>query len=287
MQEFELSRNVAIGQYIPTGSVIHRLDPRTKLIATLCFALALSTVRSLIGSGLLLVSLLLIARLSRLSLRFILRGLLPALTVILLLFLLQLWFQGWREPSERIYFEWRFIRITRVSVQMVVLGGIRMIAFLFLFSLLTMTSTATQLTHGLEILFAPLQRLSFPVQELAMVNLISIRFVPTLVDELERIMKAQASRGGEPGTLRSWRPDQLARSRLPLIVPLFLNALQRAEDLVFAMEARGYRSGTQRTRFVQFHLTTLDILVMIGVAGFCWLMWRFPWPPLSYFIPFL
>ncbi|MCL4862987.1 MAG: energy-coupling factor transporter transmembrane protein EcfT [Caldilineaceae bacterium] len=287
MQEFELSRNIVVGQYMPTGSYIHRLDPRTKIVAALCMALALSSVRSLIGSSLLLIGLLLVARGARLSSRFILRGLLPALAILLVLFVLQLWFQGWREPSERIYLEWRFIRITRVSVHLIGLGVIRVLAFLFLFSLLTMTTTATHLTHGLEMLLAPLRRVGVPVQEIAMVNMISIRFVPTLVDELERIMKAQASRGGAVGLGGGWNPIRLARTRLPLIVPLFLNALQRAEELVLAMEARGYRGGATRTRYAQFHLTTVDALVMAGVALFCWLIWWTPWPPLYRFFPML
>lgn len=287
MHEFELSRNIVVGQYMPTGSPIHRLDPRTKIVVALCMALALSSVRSLIGSALLLIGLLLITRGAGLSIRFVLRGLLPALTILTILFVLQLWFQGWREPSERVYFEWQFIRITRVSVHLIGLGVIRVLAFLFLFSLLTMTTTATHLTHGIEMLLSPLRRIGLPVQEIAMVNMISIRFVPTLVDELERIMKAQASRGGAVGALRGWNPITLARSRLPLIVPLFLNALQRAEELVLAMEARGYRGGAARTRYAQFHLTTVDTLVMAGVALFCWLIWRIPWPPLYAFSPFL
>jgi energy-coupling factor transport system permease protein len=287
MQDFELSRNIAIGQYIPTGSVVHRLDPRVKVLLALSLAIAIISVRSLIGSGLLLLLLLGIAYLARISPRFILRGLLPALPLFILLFLLQFWFQGWREPTERIYITWGFLRVTRVSVYLVLLGALRVLAFLYLFSLLTMTTTATHLTQAIERLLSPLRRFKVPVQEIAMVNMISIRFVPTLIDELERIMKAQASRCGEIGNVRGWRPDKLARARLPLIVPLFLNALQRAEDLVLAMEARCYASGVRRTRYVQFQLDARDLLALAGMALFCWMVWWIPWPPLYHFFPAL
>jgi energy-coupling factor transport system permease protein len=124
-----------------------------------------------------------------------------------------------------------------------------------------------------------------PVQEIGLVNMISIRFVPTLVGELERIMKAQASRGADTGSFISWRPDKMARARLPLIVPLFLNALKRADDLVLAMEARGYAVGAQRSRYAQFHTQPSDWGVMAGVALFCWLVWWTPWPPMHHLIP--
>ena len=132
--------------------------------------------------------------------------------------------------------------------------------------------------HSIEILLAPLRRIGVPVHEIALMNMIALRFIPTLAEELERIMKAQASRGGMIGRTAWWRPDQLAQARIPLIIPLFLTALRRAEDLILAMEARGYVSGARRTRFAQLDWQGLDTIALLLMATVFLLAWRFPWP---------
>jgi len=285
MSEFELLRNITIGQYMPTGSIVHRLDPRAKLLSTLCLAAAFSSLRSILVNALLILLLLLIAKGARIPIRYILRGLLPGIGALLFIFVLQLFFQGWREPSGQVYFEWEFIRITRYSLYVIVLGVLRVVAFLFLISLLTLTTSSSHLMHGIETLLAPLRRIGFPVHEVALVNMIALRFVPTLAEELERIMKAQASRCGEIGGRNIWRPDKAARTRLPLIIPLFLSALRRAEDLIVAMEARCYGSGTNRTKFVQLKGGWLDGVVVVGIIGICLLAWLTPWPSIHRLLP--
>lgn len=285
MQDFELLRNVTIGQYIPTDSVVHRLDPRAKIVAALLLALAISSTRSILASAILIGFLLITAWVARISPVYVLRGLLPGLGFIIFLFVMQILFQGAVVPCRTIYFEWWFIRITPCILQLVVLGALRVVAFIFIVSLLTMTTTASYLTHGIEILLSPFQRIGLPTHEVALANMIALRFIPTLAEELERIMKAQASRGGAIGTTNWWRPDLMARERMPLIVPLFVNALRRGEELVLAMEARCYVSGKGRTRFVQFQSRPLDWIV-----GFCALAvflgaWLIPWPPISSFVP--
>jgi energy-coupling factor transport system permease protein len=154
-----------------------------------------------------------------------------------------------------------------------VLGAIRVVAFLFIVSLLTMTTTASHLTHGAEMLMAPFRRIGLPSHELALAMTIALRFIPTLAEELDRIMKAQASRGANIGEARWWRPDRMAMERFPLFVPLFLNALRRAEELVVAMEARGYVGGKGRTKFVQFESHWQDWVAL----GFCLLLWLGAW----------
>lgn len=254
----ELSRNVIVGQYVPGASLIHRLDPRAKIICTLIIALTMSSVNRISIGSILVLLVIGLTLLARLPLLFVLRGLLPSLPFILFLFLMQVLFQGSVIPCETIYYEWWFIQLTPCILYIVALGVIRVISFLFLISLLTLTTSSSQLTYATESLLSPLKRIGMPVHEIALANMIGLRFVPTMVEELERIIKAQASRGGEIGTEKWYHPVGMVKSRLPLVVPLFVNSLRRGEDLILAMEARGYMGGKGRTRFVQFRSTQAD-----------------------------
>lgn len=278
MSEFEYLRNVTVGQYIPTQSIVHRFDPRTKLLAALFIALAATSTRSVLATLLLVGLLMGVTRLARIEVRYVLRGLLPAAPFIVVLMLMQLLFQGRFSVCETVYVEWWFVRITPCLIELVILGALRLVIFLFLVSLLTLTTTASHIMHAIETLLAPLQRLGLPVHEFALANIIALRFIPTIAEEMERIAKAQASRGGDFGGEPWWRPDRMARARLPLIVPLFVNTLRRAEELIVAMEARCYLGRKGRTKFVDLHFTVLDWLV-IGLGGLLWvIIWLTPWP---------
>jgi energy-coupling factor transport system permease protein len=200
--------------------------------------------------------------------------------VLVLVFVLQLLFQGGVEPAGKVYFAWGWFRITRFSLQLITVGIGRILCFIFLTSLITMTATTTELTHGVESLLRPFRRFGVPAHELALINMIALRFVPTLAEEMERIMKAQASRCGEIGTQRFWRPDKAAQAYLPLIVPLFLNGLRRGEELVFAMEARCYVSGEGRTKFIVLQSAPSDWAVVLAALGFALFVVLTPWPSL-------
>lgn len=278
MQNFELLRNVTIGQYIPTGSYIHRLDPRTKILAATFLILGISFNMSIIANLLFLGLVLLIALASRVPLNYILRGFLLGLPMLIFIFVMQFLFLGSVEPAGRIYFEWGFFRITRYSLHLIIISLIRIVSFIFLTSLITMTSTTTELTHGLESLLKPFRRIGIPSHELALIMMIALRFVPTLAEEMERIMKAQASRGAQIGVGRIWRPDKAAKAYLPLIVPLFMNAFRRAEELVLAMEARCYVSGEGRTKYVELHSSLMDYMVVFITFAFMLLMMVYRWP---------
>ena len=285
MENFELLRNITIGQYIPIDSAVHRLDPRAKLLIALLLALAVSSTGSVLASLLIIALLLLSAKVARIPISYVLRGLLPGMGFIIFLFFMQIVFQGSAVPCKIVYFEWWFVRITPCILQLVVLGVTRVVAFLFLISLLTMTTTSSYLTHATEMLLSPLQRVGLPVHEVTLANMIALRFVPTLAEEMERIMKAQASRGGDIGQVKWWHPIQMARSRVPLIVPLFVNALRRAEDLVLAMESRCYIGGKGRTKFVQFQSRPLDWIAVFGAAVVCLAAWLLPWPTIYTIMP--
>lgn len=279
MSQFELLRNVTIGQYIPTDSMVHRLDPRTKLVVAIILVFTISFSRSVVPCTILLISSLLIAKAGRIPISYVLRGIRLALPLLVFVFVIQLLFQGWTEPAGKVYFEWWWLRITRFSLHIISIGLLRILSFVFVTSLVTMTSTVTELTHGVEKLLNPLRRFRVPAHELALVNMIALRFVPTFAEEMERVMKAQASRCADlDGARRYWRPDKAARAYLPLIVPLFINAFRRAEELVFAMEARCYISGEGRTKFIILKSNTRDYLIMAGAIAFFIFMTNIPWP---------
>lgn len=279
MSQFELLRNVTIGQYIPTGSVIHRLDPRTKIVGGLILILAVSFAQSIIPITILFISTLLIAKVSRIPMKYVLRGIVLGLPILVLVFTIQLLFQGWTEPAGRVYFEWGWLRITRFSVDLIIVGILRILCFIFISSLITMTSTITELTHGIEKLLEPFRRFGVPSHELALINMIALRFVPTLAEEMERVMKAQASRCGDVGGGQQfWRPDKAANAYLPLIVPLFINAFRRAEDLVYAMEARCYIGGDGRTKFITLKSSRRDYVVVAGSFILFLVILFVPWP---------
>ena len=278
MQNFELLRNVTIGQYIPTGSVVHRLDPRTKLLSATFLILAISFNVSIIANLIFLLVVLAIALISRIPLSYILRGFILGLPVLIFIFVMQFLFLGSTDTVSPVYFEWGFMRITRNSLHLMIISLLRIISFIFLTSLITMTSTTTELTHGVEQLLNPFRRFGVPSHELALILTIALRFVPTLAEEMERIMKAQASRGADFGTGRIWRPDKAAKAYLPLIVPLFIGAFRRAEDLVLAMEARCYVSGEGRTKYVVLSAQPADYIVVLVSLLYMGLMIFYQWP---------
>ncbi len=281
MEEFDLLRNVTIGQYIPTGSVVHRLDPRAKILAATFLILAISFNTSIIANLIFLLVTLALAKLSRIEFRYILRGLLLGLPILIFIFVMQFLFLGGVEPAGKIYWEWSWFRLTRNGLQTMTISLIRIISFIFLTSLVTMTATTTELNHGVERILQPFRRFGIPAHELALILTIALRFVPTLAEEAERILKAQASRGADVSQRRIWRPDKAAKAYLPLIVPLFLGAFRRAEDLVYAMEARCYVSGEGRTQFVVFQSSWSDYAVVIVAFLFMLLMAFYPWPALK------
>jgi energy-coupling factor transport system permease protein len=272
--EFEFVRYVTIGQFMPTGSVVHGLDPRAKLLAAGLFVVAIAIAQTVPTTTILLVALLAIAVLARIPLTYLLRGLVPMLPILIVLGALQLIFQGQADRTGTVLWQWWFLRLTTFTVQWVVVTLFRVADFIFLASLLTLTTSTTQLTHGAESLLRPFRRLGLPAHELALVMTVALRFVPILAEEVDRLAKAQASRGGNIGENNRWRPDRVVRARLPLIVPLFLSALRRGEELITAMEARCYVSGARRSNLIEMHGNIGDVLVVALAVGLVALVWR-------------
>ncbi len=284
---FELTRNIAIGQYIPTNSIIHRLDPRTKLLATLFLMIALSVVDSLLAMGMLLLVLALITWLAKLPFGYILRGFIRSWPVLAFFLTLALLYIGWQEPAGKVYFEWSYLRVTRLALQLIMLSVLRLLAFMFLVSLPSLTTSVTDLTHGIRVLLSPFRRFGVPAHDIALVFMIALRFVPTLAEETERVMKAQASRGGEIGDLSWRRPVQIGRALLPLIVPLFVNAFRRAEELAIAMEARCFMPGAERSSYTILQGDVVDIATTLLILVLCLVAMFANWPAIHYLSPML
>lgn len=243
-------REITIGQYYPSQSTLHRLDPRTKLIGTFVFVLGLFLEKNV---GILVLStmfLLVMVRLSQIPLRYILRGLKPVFVLLLFSVVFNIFF-----TPGKILVQWGFIKITREGLTLAAFIAIRLIYLIIGTSFFTLTTTPTRLTDGLESLFGFLNRFHVPVHEIAMMMSIALRFIPILVEELDKIMKAQSARGAD---FESGGLLQRIRSLIPVLIPLFVSAIGRANDLAMAMEARCYRGGSGRTKLKPLQYSALD-----------------------------
>jgi len=246
--------NITIGQYYPAKSPIHRLDPRTKITSVFLYFAALFMVKDYFGY-LLMVSLsLILIKLSRVPLKTVARGLKP----ILILIIITSCFHLFLTPGTEI-FRWKMIKITKEGLDQAVFMAFRLILLIGFSSLLTLTTTPISLTDGMESMLAPLKMIKVPSHELAMMMTIALRFIPTLLDETDRIMKAQVSRGAD---FRKGSMTKRAKAIVPLLVPLFISAFRRAEELALAMEARGYHGGEGRTRMRVLRMVPQDFFAL-------------------------
>lgn len=245
-------REVTLGQYYPVDSVIHRMDPRVKLLSTLLYMLSLFLVKS--WSAYLLAVLLLAAliRLSKVPFRFMTKG----LRGMLFLLLLSVSFNLFLTPGEVIW-HFYFLKLTREGVRIAAMMASRLILLVLGSSLMTLTTTPNQLTDGLEKGLSILKLLHVPVHEIAMMMSIALRFIPILVEETDKIMKAQMARGAD---FESEGMFQRAKAMVPILVPLFVSAFRRANELATAMEARCYRGGEGRTKMKPLRYEKRDFL---------------------------
>ena len=233
--------NITMGQYYPVDSRVHRLDPRMKLILAVVFIVTVFLAKTFAGYALILAFVYLTSRLANVPFRMLLRGLKPLRLIIILTFLLNLFFT----PGDTLWLEFWIIRITREAFLQALFYSLRLAFLVVGTSLLTLTTSPVALSDGIELLLSPLKKIRFPAHELAMMMTIALRFIPTLLEETDKIMKAQMARGAdfESGNLIS-----RAKAMVPLLVPLFVSAFRRAGDLAMAMESRCYHGGEGRTR---------------------------------------
>ena len=253
-------RDITIGQYFAGNSVIHRLDPRVKIIATLLFIIELFIVDNFIGFAIAAVCLGTVIVVSGVPFSFIVRGLKPIIIILLFTFTLNMFM-----IDGRVLWQWGFLRITAEGLRTAVFMAVRLILLIIGSSMLTLCTRPLSLTDGIERLLSPFKRIGVPAHEIAMMVTIAHRFIPSLLEETGKIMKAQQARGAdfETGNL-----IHRAKSLIPILVPLFVSAFRIAQDLAMAMEARCYRGGENRTRMNEMKLKRRDYVAFVLQALF-------------------
>lgn len=251
-------KSVTIGQYIYRQSPIHRLDPRIKILISILVMIGLFLVNTFVGFGLMAVFVGVIIYLSKLPYKRVLRGLKPIIFIALFTLILHLLFT----PGGELLFKMGFITVYETGLYTGVFMVVRIILLILFTSLLTLTTSPIELTDAIEALLKPFQRVGVPAHELAMMMTIALRFIPTLMEEADKIMKAQQARGAD---FQTGNLIQKAKSLIPLLIPLFISAFRRADDLALAMEARCYRGGENRTRMNQLQYRPQDF-VAFGLA---------------------
>lgn len=257
-------RDITIGQYYPADSVLHRLDPRVKLVGTFAFLVSLFVGKGLAAYAIATVFLAAVIKLSKVPFKMIMKG----LKAIIIILLITVNFNLFLTDGE-IIFQLGFLKITKEGVSVAFFMALRLIYLVVGASLMTLATTPNDLTDGLESVLSPLKKIKVPVHEISMMMSIALRFIPILMEETDRIMKAQKARGAdfETGNL-----IQKAKSMVPLLVPLFISAFRRANDLAMAMEARCYRGGEGRTKMKPLHYEQRDRIAYLILAAYLVIM---------------
>lgn len=247
------------GRYIPADSVLHRMDPRSKLVLIFLFVCVVFLANNTLTYGTLLVYTMIMLSLSKISMRFILSGLKPVLWLVVFTLLLHLFLT----KEGNLLFQWGWIEVYEEGVKQGLFISLRFFLLILMTSLLTLTTTPIEITDGLEELLGPLKRIKFPVHELALMMSISLRFIPTLMQETDKIMKAQSARGVD---FTGGPVKDRVKAIIPLLIPLFISSFKRAEELAIAMEARGYRGGEGRTKYRQLNWGVRDTSMIIALG---------------------
>ena len=262
--------DITLGQYFPGSSFIHKLDPRTKILATIIYIIAIFFADKPFSYGILTAFAAIVILISRVPWLLVFKSLKPIWIIVILTMLIHMF----TAPGEHIVFTWKFLSVTAEGIDMGVKMAVRLILLLLFSSVLTFTTSPIVLTDGIESLLRPFKSLGVPAHELAMMMTIALRFIPTLLEETDRIMKAQTSRGAD---FSSGNILERMKNMLPLLVPLFISAFRRADELAVAMEARCYRGGEGRTRMHELAYAGRDyvayVLVVLLALGLAFMRW--------------
>ncbi len=243
-------RDITLGQYYPGESWVHKLDPRVKIIATLLFIIELFIVNNFAGFAISAAVLAVIIAISKVPMSFIMRGLKPILIILLFTFALNIFM-----INGEVIWSWWILKITKEGIRTAIFMAVRLILLIIGSSMLTLCTRPLSLTDGIERLLSPFKEIGLPAHEIAMMMTIALRFIPTLLEETDKIMKAQQARGAD---FESGSIMHRVKSLIPILVPLFVSAFRIANDLAMAMEARCYRGGKERTRMHQMELCGRD-----------------------------
>jgi len=259
-----MTANISLGQFLPGNSSVHRLDPRTKILLMVVYIVIVFYVKTLWVFALPTALLLAMFAFARVPASYFGSSLKPMKWLLVFMFVLNLF----ATPGSTVLFQWKFIRLTQEALEQAVYITLRLVLLVAGTSILTLTTSPIALTDGLEKLMSPLRKLHFPAHELAMMMTIALRFIPTLLEETDRIQKAQMARGAD---FESGNLFQRAKSMIPILVPLFVSAFRRADELAMAMESRCYHGGEGRTRMRELHFHAGDLvatlLLLFVLAG--------------------
>ncbi|MFA7636725.1 MAG: energy-coupling factor transporter transmembrane component T [Monoglobales bacterium] len=260
-------RDITLGQYLPGNSAVHRLDPRTKIILIFVYIIMLFMVKNAIGYAICALFLVLVSAIAKIPAKMILKSLKPLLFFIVFTAVINLFLTS----GKVIYSFWIF-KITEEGVSITIKMALRLILLVTGTSMLTYTTSPIVLTDGIEKLISPLSKIGVPSHEIAMMMTIALRFIPTIIDETDKIIKAQSSRGSDFETGNLLRR---AKALIPILVPLFISAFRRADELAVAMECRCYQGGKNRTKLKTIKMTMFDalaafIFILIFAAAMVW-----------------
>ena len=253
-------RDITLGQYYDTESAIHKMDPRTKILYTIFYMVILFLLDSVYEYIAILVLTAGIIKISNIPLKFMLKGLKPIVLLVIITAMLNLFMT----PGEPI-FEFGFLKISREGIFTAMEMAVRIILLIVGSSVLTLTTTPTVLTGGMEILLTPLKKIGIPVSAFVMMISIALRFIPTLIDETDKIIKAQTSRGAD---FENKNPIKKIKAFIPILIPLFVSAFRRADELAVAMECRCYDSDSKRTSFRKFKFKRYDVFALLSAVFF-------------------
>jgi energy-coupling factor transport system permease protein len=254
-----MMNSMIIGKYVPGASIIHRMDPRSKLIMVFFYVFIVFLANNVETYAVLMIFTFSLILLSRIPLSFIIRGLKPIFWMILFTFLLHLFMTKEGELLYRL----GWVEIYEQGVKQGVFISLRFLSLIMVTTLLTLTTTPIEVTDGVESLLSPLKKFNMPIHELALMMSISLRFIPTLMEETDKIMKAQTARGVD---FSSGSFQERIKAIVSLLVPLFINSFKRAEELATAMEARGYRGGEGRTKFRLLTWNFADTALIVSLV---------------------
>ena len=253
-------RDITLGQYMPGNTLVHRLDPRAKIILTILYIAMIFCVSSPVWYVIPLLYILLATHLSGLKAKNLLKSIKPLRFLLLLTFVLNLFFP----TGETEWLHWGILKMTKEGLMTAIHFAMRLVFLVAGTSILTLTTSPIALSDGIELLLKPLKVIHFPAHELAMMMTIALRFIPTLIEEADKIMKAQMARGAD---FESGNLLKRAKAMIPLLVPLFVSAFRRAGELAMAMEARCYHGGEGRTRLRVLKYTLNDLWALLVTVG--------------------
>lgn len=261
-----MMEKMIFGRYIPGDSFIHKLDPRSKLIFVFLFIGIIFLANNVVSYALILIFTLITIFFSKIRLYFLINGLKPILLLVIFTFLLHIFFT----KEGDLLLKWQFIEIYEEGLKQGIFISVRFLVLVMITSILTLTTSPISITDGMEVLLNPFKRFKLPVHELALMMSISLRFIPTLMDETDKILKAQMARGSD---ISSGPVRERIKAVVPLLIPLFVSAFKRAEDLAVAMEVRGYRGGEGRTRYRQLIWGWRDSTILILLVFVAIILW--------------